>query len=303
MHKVDIIQVQLYAKQAIRCSTQLRFKTLSIEDSLFIDHFAYRIFPILCILAKPMIKRAIQMSKQTINLRYLLTLLCTAPLKPFLLATGHLFQFSLFHLILSSNLGYLTFYVGSAAYPAENGMLGAASNEIRMSNGPTLVFCGSSAVVPSCSRTVRGRGTLTARNGDNKMALALGSAAVLAPCGDNDAGYGTMAVAATTLADDAGTTYAIDIDATDTAVADVLDFTGSSFERLNGRFTVTPSDETVKIPIGATWTIGKLPSGFSADVRFVSGNKNFTVHSAENESGEMVIVAERRQAGTMIIVR
>ena len=69
------------------------------------------------------------------------------------------------------NKGYLTFYVGSAAYPAENGMLGAASNEIRMSNGPTLVFCGSSAVVPSCSRTVRGRGTLTARNGDNKMAL------------------------------------------------------------------------------------------------------------------------------------
>ena len=201
------------------------------------------------------------------------------------------------------NKGYLTFYVGSAAYPAENGMLGADSNEIRMSNGPTLVFCGSSTVVPSCSRTVRGRGTLTARNGDNKMALALGSAAVLAPCGDNDAGYGTMAVAATTLADDAGTTYAIDIDATDTAVADVLDFTGSSFERLNGRFTVTPSDETVKIPIGATWTIGKLPSGFSADVRFVSGNKNFTVHSAENESGEMVIVAERRQAGTMIIVR
>jgi hypothetical protein len=201
------------------------------------------------------------------------------------------------------NKGKLTFYIGSTAHPAENGMLGADSNEIRMSSGPTLVFCGSSTVVPSCSRTVRGRGTLTARNGDNKMALALGSAAVLAPCGDNDAGYGTMAVAATTLADDAGTTYAIDIDATDTAVADVLDFTGSSFERLNGRFTVTPSDETVKIPIGATWTIGKLPSGFSADVRFVSGNKNFTVHSAENESGEMVIVAERRQAVTMIIVR
>ena len=213
--------------------------------------------------------------------------------------------------IVATRVGsmHLTIYVGSSSVMPQNGMLGNESNKVLLYNGSALSYWGTTSLMPTCERTVVGNGTITGiryqdRWTSPKNSVALGQNAVVEPCGNGGTGFGTIRIDGTSIADNAGTTYKIDVDADDTTICDRVEFVSTEAFSPLGTFVVYADDPTAKISPGTRWAIGAIDKSAGAvDNLVYKYSGDYRVYAEGDAESGWTIYAEKKAAGLFIIMR